>query len=49
VTLGLDQTGVPIVVCHTFIEEGTSMARVRLISARKATQREIGQYRRQKP
>ncbi len=48
VTLGLDQAGVPIVVCHTFLGQGAVTARVRLISARKATKKEIAQYRRQK-
>lgn len=46
ITLGLDQGGVPVVVCHTFEhEEGHHKARVRIISARKATRREIQQYR----
>jgi uncharacterized DUF497 family protein len=48
-TLGLDRTGVLLVVCHTFREEkkagrGAS-AKIRLISARRADRREAAQYR----
>lgn len=46
ITLGLDQTGVLLVVCHTYREEAESTARVRLISARKATKKERKQYQR---
>ncbi len=46
ITLGLDQGGVPVVVCHTFQhEQGHHKARVRIISARKATKKEIQQYK----
>jgi len=45
VTLGLDTVGVLLVVCHTF-EEIPDGARVRIISARKATTNEVKQYRR---
>ena len=46
ITLGLHQGGVPIVVCHTFRqEEGQHKARIRIISARKATKKEIQQYK----
>ncbi|MBK8869504.1 MAG: BrnT family toxin [Elusimicrobia bacterium] len=48
ITLGVDQTGIPIVVCHTFLSQGISQARVRIISARKATKKESMQYGRQK-
>lgn len=44
VTIGLDRTGAVLVVCHTFREEVESRARIRLISARKATRNEIKQY-----
>jgi uncharacterized DUF497 family protein len=44
VTLGLDRTGVLLVVCHAFKEEAESSARIRLFSARKATKTEAKQY-----
>lgn len=46
VTLGLDQTGALLVICHTYHEESENRARVRLISARKATKSETKQYQR---
>ena len=46
ITLGLDRSGSLLVVCHTYREETTISARVRLISARKATKNEARQYRR---
>ena len=46
VTLGLDRTGSLLVVCHTYREETAVSARIRLISARKATRNETKQYRR---
>ncbi len=46
IILGLDQGGVPVVVCHAFrYEQGNRKARVRIISARKATKKEIQQYK----
>ena len=48
ITLGLDQTGVLLVVCHTFRDDTESSARLRLISARKATKREEVEYKRRK-
>lgn len=48
VTLGLDRTGVLLVVCHTYRADRDSGreagARVRLISARRADRRESTQY-----
>lgn len=44
VTLGLDRTGVLLVVCHTFRELTTASAMVRLISARRATREESELY-----
>ena len=44
ITLGMDRTGILLVVCHTYREEATRSARIRLISAHKATRREAGQY-----
>ena len=46
ITLGLDRTGALLVVCHTYREETEAGARVRLISARKATKNEAKQYER---
>ncbi|MEW6529601.1 MAG: BrnT family toxin [Thermodesulfobacteriota bacterium] len=44
VTLGVDRTGTLLVVCHTYREGTEAMARIRLISARKATRSETQQY-----
>lgn len=46
ITLGLDQAGVLLVVSHTFREERRTSARIRLISARKATKNEAKYYER---
>ena len=46
ITLGLDRTGVLLVVCHTYREETETSARVRLISARKPTKNEAKHYER---
>ncbi len=48
ITLGLDHTGMLLVVCHTFRDETESNARLRLISARKATKHEEAEYKRRK-
>ena len=45
-TLGLDHTRTLLVICHTYREETEISARVRLISARKATKNETMQYQR---
>lgn len=49
VTLGIDRTGMLLVVCHTFREDkgagGKAGAKVRLISARRADRGETAQYR----
>jgi uncharacterized DUF497 family protein len=44
ITLGLATTGTLIVVVHTFDEIDDDGARIRLISARRATRRERQQY-----
>jgi uncharacterized DUF497 family protein len=44
VTIGLDETGVLIVISHTFLKIGRNASRIRIISARKATKREKKQY-----
>ena len=46
ITLGADRTGILQVVCHTYREETESSARIRLISARRATKNEAKQYER---
>jgi len=46
ITLGLDRTGTLLILSHTFREETEMSARVRLISARKATRTEVKQYER---
>lgn len=46
ITLGLDRYGALLVACHTYREETETSARIRLISARKATRNEIKQYER---
>ena len=48
ITLGLDQAGMLLVVCHTFRDDTKSTARLRLISARKATKHEQAEYERRK-
>jgi uncharacterized DUF497 family protein len=45
ITLGLDRSGILLVVCHTFHQEGDRQAYIRMISARKATRNEINQYK----
>ena len=45
-TLGLDRTRSLLVVCHTYREETAVSARIRLISARRASKNEARQYRR---
>lgn len=43
-TLGMSSLGRILVFCHTFGDEAKDRASVRIISSRKATQREIRQY-----
>ena len=43
-TLGLDRNGVLLVVVHTSKQTNDSDVSIRIISARKATRREIKQY-----
>ena len=44
ITLGIDRIGTLLVVCHTYRKESESSALIRLISAFKATKKEIKQY-----
>ena len=46
ITLGMDRTATLLVVCHTFQEQTAAMARIRIISGRKATKNESKQYER---
>jgi uncharacterized DUF497 family protein len=46
-TIGLDNQGSVVVVSHTWRDEDAENVRCRIISARKATVREIRQYRRE--
>ena len=45
ITLGLDRTGILLVVCHTYREETETSVRVRIVLARKATRTEAKQYK----
>ena len=44
VTIGVDESGILLVVIHTFTEETPSKNTIRIISARKAAGRERQQY-----
>lgn len=41
VTIGVDQTGAVLVVAHTFLQLNRDLCKIRIISARKATQNEV--------
>ena len=45
ITLGLDSHGIMIVVVHTFQEISKESFKIRILSARKATKKEIKQYK----
>ncbi|MGD9563962.1 MAG: BrnT family toxin [Pyrinomonadaceae bacterium] len=44
ITIGLDENGILLVLVHTFEKVLTSSARIRIISARKATKKETKNY-----
>ena len=44
ITLGIDDSGILLVVSHTFREINASVCNIRIISARKAAKREVKQY-----
>jgi uncharacterized protein len=44
ITMGLDETGILLVLSHTFDSLSAEASRIRVISARKATKRETEQY-----
>jgi uncharacterized DUF497 family protein len=48
ITLGLDNRGQVLVVCHTWRETATGAGSCRIISARKAGRKEAAQYRNRK-
>jgi uncharacterized protein len=43
-TIGIDKNGILLVVVHTFQQLATDSCRIRIISARKATRKELKQY-----
>lgn len=45
ITIGLDSVGILRVVIHTFEHVDEDLCEIRIISARKATSREIAQYK----
>lgn len=49
ITIGKDQTNLILVVVHTFHEENIDNCKIRLISARRATKKEIKQYEGDEP
>lgn len=49
VTVGRDYSENIFVVVHTFVQENDEISRIRIISARKATKKEIEQYKGEKP
>ena len=44
VTIGRDNRGIVLVVVHTFTEVSAEEWKIRIISTRKATKKEAGQY-----
>jgi uncharacterized DUF497 family protein len=44
ITLGLDDNGVLLTVIHTFLYQSSTVCRIRIISARKATHQEQEYY-----
>ena len=45
VTLGIDSSGILLVIVHTFRQVDVSSCRIRIISVRKAKKREAQQYK----
>lgn len=43
-TIGIDRNGIPLVVVHTFQDVDADSCRIRIISVRKATRKELKQY-----
>ena len=49
ITLGIDSTGVLLVVVHTLEQMSEDAHHIRIISARKAEPREVAQYQEREP
>lgn len=49
VTVGRDYSENILLVVHTFAQENDDISRIRIISARKATKKEVEQYKGEKP
>jgi hypothetical protein len=49
ITLGKNRAGKLLVAIHTFLEKSEDVCIIRMISARKATRKEIKQYEGDKP
>jgi hypothetical protein len=49
VTIGKDKRGSVLILVHAFLEVSAQECRVRIISARRATKREIKQYEENQP
>jgi len=43
-TIGIDRNGILLVVVHTFQQLDADCCKIRIISARKATKKELKQY-----
>jgi uncharacterized DUF497 family protein len=44
ITMGVDDSGILLVIAHMSLEEGRNAYRIRIISARKASRKERDQY-----
>ena len=44
-TIGIDRNGILLIAVHTFQQLDADCCRIRIISARKATRKELKQYR----
>ena len=44
ITMGVDKTGLLLIVSHTFIQDSDELVRIRIFSARKPTKKEAKQY-----
>lgn len=44
VTMGIDRTGILLVMVHTFHQKSDDEYKIRIVSARKATRKETKQY-----
>jgi len=44
ITMGMDRSGILLLVCHAHRQEHEDTSQIRIISARKATKNEVRQY-----